>query len=137
MPKKSEATLHSIASILIEYIIPMSILCLYIHTHTVLSNIVGTFKTSQYHPTSLRISWEALQEDTVTGYTVQVVGPGSTREIPTRNKYSTFVEISDLSPFTQYTFKVNALKGIIYIWTKFTLSTLLLCIYVSSIWCSQ
>jgi hypothetical protein len=82
------------------------------HIYTDLSYTIGRFKTSQYHPTLVQISWEALQEDIVTGYTVQVVGPGSTREIPTRKKYSTSVEISDLRPFTQYNFKVNAVKGI-------------------------
>ena len=96
---------------------------LYVYTHvyinTVLSNTIGSLKTSQYYPTSVRISWAAIWEDVVTGYRVQVVGPDSTREIPIRNNYSTSVEISDLLPSTQYTFEVRAMKGI-----KSTLSTL-------------
>ena len=84
---------------------------IHIHIHTALSNTVGRFKTSQYHPTSVWISWAAIWEDVVIGYTVQVEGPDSTQEIPIRNKYSTSVEIPDLKPSTQYTFEVRALKG--------------------------
>ena len=82
----------------------------YMCTHIALSNIIGSFKTSQYHPTSARISWEAVKEDdkTVTSYTVQVEGPDSTQEIPITCEYITSVEISDLRPSTQYTFKVSA-----------------------------
>jgi hypothetical protein len=82
-----------------------------IHMHTALSNTVGRFKTSQNHPTSAWISWEAVWEDVVIGYTVQVEGPDSTREIPITNKYSTSVEIPDLRPNTQYTFQVSAKRG--------------------------
>jgi hypothetical protein len=80
--------------------------------HIALSNTVGRFKTSQYHPTSVQISWAVIQEDFVAGYIVQIEGPDSTREIPIRNKYRTSVSVSDLSPSTQYTFKVIAVKGI-------------------------
>ena len=82
----------------------------YTCTHTALSNIIGSFKTSQYHPTSARISWDAVKKDdkTVTGYTVEVEGPDSTQEIPITCKYITSVEISDLSPSTLHTFKVSA-----------------------------
>ena len=79
------------------------------HIHTALSNITGSFKTSQYHPTSARISWKSVQDvKTVTSYTVQVEGPDSTQEIPITCKYITSVEISDLRPSTQYMFKVSA-----------------------------
>ena len=54
------------------------------------------------------ISWDATKEETVTGYTVQVEGPDSTQEIPVTCKYITSVEIADLRPSTQYTFKVSA-----------------------------
>ena len=73
------------------------------HIHTVLSNIIGRFKTSQYLPTSARISWKG--EKTVTGYSVQVEGPDSTQVIPRRN---TYIEISNLRPSTLYFFKVSA-----------------------------
>ena len=80
------------------------------HTHTALSNTIGSFKTSQYHPTSAQISWETVKGDDkpVTGYTVQVEGPDSIQEIPITCKYFTSIEISDLGPSTQYTFKVSA-----------------------------
>ena len=85
--------------------------CARTHTNTALSNIIGRFKTSQYqyHPTLAQISWEAVKEDdkTVSGYTVWVEGPDSTQVIPRSNKI-TFVEISNLRPSTQYTFKVSA-----------------------------
>ena len=88
-------------------------------THTALSNTVGSLKTSQYQPTSAHIFWAAIRKNVVIGYTVQVEGSDSTREIPVRNKHSTSVEISDFLPSTQYTFEVRAMKGI-----KSTLSTL-------------
>ena len=83
---------------------------IHLHIHTALSKIIGSFKTSQYHPTSVRISWNSIQEDdeTVTGYTLQVEGPDSTQEIPITCSYITSIEISDLRPSTQYTFKVSA-----------------------------
>ena len=104
------------------------------HTHAVISNTIGRIKTAQYHPTSAWISWGALLEDVVTGYTVQIVGPDSTREIPVKDKHSTFVEVSNLSPSTEYTFQVSAVKGM----DKSSLSTLP-SIYAhaySSLWCS-
>ena len=92
----------------------MSILyaCTYTYSHTALSNtIIGSLKTSQYHQTSVQISWPAIREDVVIGYTVQIEGPDSTREIPIRKNYNTSVRVSDLLPTTQYTFKVKVLKG--------------------------
>ena len=106
----------------------------HVHMHTALPNtVIGSLKTSQYKPTSAWITWKTIQEDVVIGYTVQVEGPDSTREIPIRNKYDTSVEISDLSPSTQYTFEVSAMKGI-----ESTLSTLPKINYAPaySIWCS-
>ena len=79
------------------------------HTHSALSNTIGSFKTSQYHPTSAQIFWEAVQEEsdkTVTGYRVQVEGPDSTQVIP-RSVKITSVEILYLRPSTQYIFKVS------------------------------
>ena len=80
--------------------------------HTGLPNTVGSLVTSQYHPTSAWISWAVVREAIVTGYMVQIEGPDSTQEIPIANKYSTSIEIPNLLPSTQYTFKVRALKGI-------------------------
>ena len=84
---------------------------MYVHTHshTALSNTIGVFKTSQYHPISAQISWKAAKEDdkTVTGYTARVEGPDSTQVIPISDDI-TSVEILDLRPSTQYTFKVSA-----------------------------
>jgi hypothetical protein len=81
------------------------------YTHTALSNTIGRFKTSQYHPASALISWKAaaVQENvtTVTDYTVQVEGPDSTQVI-SRSENITSVRISDLRPCTQYTFVVSA-----------------------------
>ena len=78
--------------------------------HTALSNTIGRFKTSQYHPTSAQISWEAIQEESddkpVTGYRVQVEGPDSTQVIPISDNINS-IEISDLRPSTQYIFKVS------------------------------
>ena len=85
--------------------------CTHTHTHTALSNTIGRIKTAQYHPTPARISWGALLEDVVTGYIVQIVGPGSTQEIPVEDKHSTSVEVSNLSASTEYTFQVSAVKG--------------------------
>ena len=81
----------------------------YTHSHTALSNTIGSLRTSQYHPTSAQISWEAVKEDnkTVIGYTVRVEGPDSTQVIPISDDI-TSVEISDLRPSNQYTFKVIA-----------------------------
>ena len=81
------------------------------HSHTALSNTVGSFKASEYHPTSALISWEAVQEESddkpVTGYTARVEGPDSTQLIPISDDI-TSVAISNLRPSTQYTFKVSA-----------------------------
>ena len=84
----------------------------HVHINTALSNTIGRFKTSQYHPISVWISWAAMRENVVIGYTVQVEGADSTREIPISNAYNTSVEISDLLPSTQYTFEVSTMKGI-------------------------
>ena len=83
------------------------------HTHSALSNTIGSFKTSQYdryHPISAKIFWKAVQEEsdgkTITGYTVQIEGPDSTQVIP-RNDKITSLEILNLRSSTQYIFKVS------------------------------
>ena len=81
------------------------------HTRTALSNTIGSFRTSQYHPISARISWKSVRERNATGYTVQVEGPDTTQEIPITSEYITSLEISDLRASTQYTFEVSAVTG--------------------------
>ena len=45
----------------------------------------------------------------MTGYTVQVEGSGSTREIPVMDRNATSYEVSDLKPYTAYSFCVSAM----------------------------
>ena len=45
----------------------------------------------------------------ITGYTIQVVGPDSSREIPVQDAETTTIEVPGLKPFTSYTFHVNAM----------------------------
>ena len=49
------------------------------------------------------------QNDTITGYTIQVEGPDSTREVPVMDGNATSYEVSDLRPYTTYTFIVSAI----------------------------
>ena len=51
---------------------------------------------------------EDKQNNTITGYTVQVVRPNSTQEIPVMDGNATSYEVSDLRPNTTYTFGVSA-----------------------------
>ena len=50
---------------------------------------------------------EESDDKPVTGYRVQVEGPDSTQVIPRSDKI-TSLEILDLRPSTQYTFKISA-----------------------------
>ena len=65
-------------------------------------------------PTSAQLSWtpipEDKQNDIITGYTVLVEGPDSdsTLEIPVMDGSATSYEVSDLRPYTTYTFSVSA-----------------------------
>ena len=63
-------------------------------------------------PTSAQLSWtpvpEDKQNDIITGYTVLVEGPDSTREIQVMDGNATSYEVSDLRPYTTYTFSVSA-----------------------------
>jgi hypothetical protein len=84
----------------------------YAHMYTV-SCAPGELKVSHSLPTSAKLSWtpvpEDKQNDTITGYTVQVEGPDSTREIPVMDGNATSYEISDLRPYTTYIFSVSAI----------------------------
>ena len=76
-------------------------------------------------PTSVQLSWGAVPEDqqngNITGYSIQVEGPGTTRNIQTvydqvSSLYSPMKDnllfstkkVSDLRPSTEYTFSVSA-----------------------------
>ena len=58
---------------------------------------------------------EDKQNDTITGYTVRVIGPyflGKTKNIPVMNTTATSFEVSDLQPYATYTFSVSAVTKI-------------------------
>ena len=78
---------------------------------TVPSGTPGELHVSHSLPTSAQLSWtpvpEDKQNDTITGYTVQVVGADSTREIPVMDGNATSYEVFDLRPYTTYTFGVS------------------------------
>ena len=80
---------------------------------TVPSGTPGELLVSHSLPTSAQLSWtpvpEDLQNDTITGYRVQVEGPDSTREVPVMDGNVISYEVSDLSPYTTYTFSVSAM----------------------------
>ena len=75
--------------------------------------IPSELKVSHSLPTSVQLSWtpvpEDKQNDTITGYTVQVEGPDSTQEIPVMDGNATSYKVSDLRPYTTYTFSVSAM----------------------------
>ena len=83
------------------------------HPPTVPSGTPGELLISHTLPTSAQLSWtpvpEDLQNDTITGYRVQVEGPDSTREVPVMDGNVISYEVSDLSPYTTYTFSVSAM----------------------------
>ena len=80
---------------------------------TVPSGTPGELLVSHSLPTSAQLSWtpvpEDKQNDTITGYTVLVKGPDSTQEIPVMDGNATSFEVSDLRPYTTYTFGVSAM----------------------------
>ena len=69
-------------------------------------------------PTSVQLSWGAVPEDQqngeITGYSIQIKGPNTTRNIQTTGGYFTLdtytsEEVSDLRPSTEYNFSVSAM----------------------------
>ena len=84
------------------------------HTHTVPIGMPEELFVSHDLPTSAQLSWTPVpkdkQNDVITGYTVQVEGPDITQEIPITSEFITSVEISDLSPSTQYNFEVSTIR---------------------------
>ena len=82
------------------------------HIPTVPSGTPGGLLISHCLPTSVQLSWTPLPEDklndTITGYLVQVEGPDFMREIPVMDGHATSYEVSDLRPYTTYTFSVSA-----------------------------
>ena len=83
------------------------------HTPTVSFSTPGELLVRHSHPTSALLSWtpvpEDKQNDTITGYTVQVEGSDSAREVPVMDGKATSYEVSDLKPYTTYTFSVSAM----------------------------
>ena len=85
------------------------------HAHTLTCTTAGTPKWLTVrcnHPTSVRLFWGAVPKDQwngeITGYSMQVEGPDTTRNIPITEEYATFKEVSDLRPSTEYSFSVSA-----------------------------
>jgi hypothetical protein len=83
------------------------------------SGAPGELKVSHSLPTSGQLSWTPVPEgernETITGYTVQVMGPyslGRKKEIPVMDANATSFEVSDLKPNTTYTFSVSAITKI-------------------------
>ena len=77
---------------------------------TVPSGTPGELFVSHSLPASAQLSWTPVPEnDTITGYLVQVEGPDSTLEIPVMDGNTTSYEVSDLRPYTTYTFSVSAM----------------------------
>ena len=85
------------------------------HTPTVPSGAPGELLVSHCLPASAQLSWtpvpEDKQNDTITGYTLQVEGPDSTQEIPVMDGNATSYEVSKLRPYTTYTFSVSAITS--------------------------
>jgi hypothetical protein len=80
------------------------------NTPTVPSGTPGELLVSHSLPTSAQLSWTPVPDDkTIIGYTVQVAGPDSTREIPVMDGNATSYEVPDLRPYTTYTFSVSAM----------------------------
>ena len=79
----------------------------------------GELKVSHSLPTLAQLSWTpVLQNDTITGYIVQVVVPYSLSVKKDRIKFlvmdgnATSFEVSNLKPYTTYTFSVSAVTKI-------------------------
>ena len=98
----------------------------YIHT---VPDAPGELKVSHSLPTSAQLSWTPVPEDkqngTITGYSVQVARPSSYSyfyssssekinrvEIPVMDGNATSYEVSDLQPYTTYSFSVSAITKI-------------------------
>ena len=80
------------------------------HTPTVPSGTPGELIVSHGLPTSAQLSWTPVPEDeTITGYTVQVAGPEFMREISIAGAATTSTEVSGLRPNTSYFFSVSAM----------------------------
>ena len=74
----------------------------------------GDLKITHKHPVSVEVSWTSIpieqQNGYIIGYTLQVVGPNSNciHEILVEGEDANSIGISNLKPFTLYTFKVSA-----------------------------
>ena len=84
------------------------------NTHPALCNCAPHTGLNISHrlPTTAEVSWKLLPEEQqkiVTGYTVQVLGPDTKKEISVADPTATTIEVPGLKPFTSYTFKVSAM----------------------------
>ena len=85
------------------------------HTHTdpAPSIAPGGLNITHSLPTTAELSWSSLplekRNGVITGYTIQVMGPDSSRDIPVQDAETTTVEVPGLRPFTSYTFHVSAM----------------------------
>ena len=80
------------------------------HTPTVPSGTPGELLVSHSLLTSAQLSWTPVPEDdTITGYTVQVEGPQFMREISIAGAATTSTEVFGLRPHTSYYFSVSAM----------------------------
>ena len=84
--------------------------CTYIQTPlSAPSGSPGCLTVKHRSPTTEKLSWAPVPEEElngdITGYTVQVVGPDHSTVYYSTD--ATSIEISDLNPFTRYTFEVS------------------------------
>ena len=82
----------------------------------IVSGAPSELKVSHSLPTSAQLSWTPVpkdkQNDTITGYTVQVEGPYSLGVTKNMDATATSFEVSDLKPYTRYTFSISAITKI-------------------------
>ena len=91
----------------------------HIHTHThthfnpAPSGSPGKLSVSHKLPTTAELFWSPvpieMQNGIITRYTVEVVGPGSSRDIFVLDADTTYIKIPGLRLFTSYTFNVSAM----------------------------
>ena len=69
---------------------------------------------NEFKPTTAELSWTPVPKDkqngVIIGYTIEIVGsdPSCTQKVETEKADATSADISNLNPFTEYTFKVCA-----------------------------
>ena len=85
---------------------------MHIHTLTAPSGTLEWLTVRCNDPTSVRLFWGAVPKDRqngfITGYIIKIEGTDTKRSISTTEGYTTFKEVCDLRPSTEYTFSVSA-----------------------------